>query len=74
MNSSRSPGILPANLQGIWNKDMYAAWNSDFHTNINIQMNYWPAEVCNLSETFMPFSNLITALRIPGRVNSPKNL
>ncbi|MBP3641868.1 MAG: glycoside hydrolase family 95 protein [Parabacteroides sp.] len=72
MNSSRSPGILPANLQGIWNKDMYAAWNSDFHTNINIQMNYWPAEVCNLSETFMPFSNLITALRIPGRVTARK--
>lgn len=41
MNSSRFPGILPANLQGIWCQDMKAAWNSDFHTNINIQMNYW---------------------------------
>ncbi|MBI5008195.1 MAG: glycoside hydrolase family 95 protein, partial [Bacteroidia bacterium] len=42
MGSSRAPAILPANLQGIWNKDMNAAWNSDFHTNINLQMNYWP--------------------------------
>lgn len=72
MNSSRSPGILPANLQGIWNKDMNAPWSSDFHTNINLQMNYWPAEVCNLSETVVPFSNLINALRGPGRITARK--
>lgn len=72
MNSSRAPGILPANLQGIWNQDIQAAWNSDFHTNINIQMNYWPAEVCNLSETVLPFSRLITALREPGRLTARK--
>ncbi|MDR1403175.1 MAG: glycoside hydrolase family 95 protein [Tannerellaceae bacterium] len=72
MNSSRSPGILPANLQGIWNKDMNAPWSSDFHTNINIQMNYWPAEVCNLPETVIPFSNLINALREPGRITARK--
>lgn len=72
MGSSRTPGILPANLQGIWNKDMAAAWNSDFHTNINIQMNYWPAEVCNLPETFIPFSDLINRLREPGRVTAQK--
>lgn len=72
MNSSRLPGILPANLQGIWNKDMYAPWSSDFHTNINIQMNYWLVETCNLSESFMPFSNLINALREPGRVTAHK--
>ena len=72
MNSSRAPGIMPANLQGIWNKDMNAAWNSDYHTNINIQMNYWPAEVCNLSETVMPFSRFINALRVPGRVTASK--
>lgn len=72
MNSSRHPGVLPANLQGVWNRDMRAAWNSDFHTNINIQMNYWPAETCNLSETFLPFSHLISALRIPGRVTARK--
>lgn len=72
MNSSRFPGVLPANLQGIWNQDMEAAWSSDFHTNINIQMNYWPAEVCNLSETLIPFSDLINALRTPGRVTARK--
>ncbi len=72
MNASRAPGVLPANLQGIWNEDMYAAWSSDFHTNINIQMNYWPAEVCNLPETVLPFSNLITALRTPGRITARK--
>lgn len=72
MNSSRFPGVLPANLQGVWNKDMEAPWNSDFHTNINIQMNYWPAEVCNLSETLMPFSNFINALRVPGRTTARK--
>lgn len=72
MNSSRAPGVLPANLQGLWNEDMYAAWSSDFHTNINIQMNYWPAEVCNLSETVVPFSNFINALRVPGRITASK--
>ncbi|MDR2138441.1 MAG: glycoside hydrolase family 95 protein [Tannerella sp.] len=72
VNSSRAPGLLPANLQGIWCKDMQAAWSSDFHTNINIQMNYWPAEVCNLSETVLPFSRLINALRTPGRITAKK--
>jgi len=72
MGSSRKPGVLPANLQGVWNQDFEAAWNSDFHTNINIQMNYWPAEVCNLSETVLPFSDLISALRVPGRTTAQK--
>lgn len=54
MNSSRGPGKLPANLQGIWNKDFEAAWNSDFHTNINLQMNYWGANSSNLNETVGP--------------------
>jgi len=72
MGSSRRPGILPANLQGIWNQEFDAPWNSDFHTNINIQMNYWLAEVCNLSETFLPLNNLIDALRVPGRVTAEK--
>ena len=70
--SSRRPGRLPANLQGIWNRDLRAPWNADFHTNINIQMNYWPAEVCNLSETVIPFSDWINAIRIPGRVTAKK--
>ena len=70
--SSRAPGRLPANLQGIWNEDINAAWNADYHTNINIQMNYWPAEVCNLSETVLPFSNWINAIRVPGRITARK--
>lgn len=72
MGSSRRPAILPANLQGIWNKDYEAAWNSDFHTNINIQMNYWPAEVCNLSETALVLSDFINRLREPGRLTAEK--
>ena len=72
MDSSREPGRLPANLQGIWAKDLVNPWNADYHTNINIQMNYWPAEVCNLSECVIPFSNWINAIRIPGRVTAQK--
>ena len=53
MGSSR-PGGLPANLQGVWNEHLNAPWNSDFHTNINLQMNYWLAEVCNLAECHLP--------------------
>ena len=70
--SSSRPGRLPANLQGIWNQEIDAPWNADYHTNINIQMNYWPAEVCNLSETVMPFSDWINAIRVPGRVTARK--
>jgi alpha-L-fucosidase 2 len=66
MCSSRFPAKLPANLQGIWNKDMKAPWNSDFHTNINLQMNYWPAEVCNLPETAKPLVSFLEKLTIPG--------
>lgn len=72
MSSSRSPGVMPANLQGIWNKDFDAPWNADFHTNINLQMNYWPAEVCNLSETVIPLANFIDYMREPGRVTAQK--
>ena len=70
MSSSRSPGLLPANLQGIWNEHIDAPWNSDYHTNINLQMNYWPAEVCNLPETVIPLSNLFTSLLKPGRITA----
>jgi alpha-L-fucosidase 2 len=66
MCSSRTPGVLPANLQGIWNQDFEAPWNADFHTNINLQMNYWPAENCNLSETSEPLSNFMSKLMKPG--------
>jgi len=65
MGSSR-PGCLPANLQGIWNEHMQAPWNSDFHTNINLQMNYWPAEVCNLAECHVPLFDYMGTLVEPG--------
>ena len=65
MGSSR-PGCLPANLQGIWNEHMNAPWNSDFHTNINLQMNYWPAEVCNLAECHAPLFDYMDTLVEPG--------
>lgn len=51
---------LPSNLQGIWNNSSEPAWNGDIHSNINVQMNYWPAEITNLSELHMPFINYIT--------------
>lgn len=70
MASSRAPGVLPANLQGIWN-DMYnAPWNADFHTNINLQMNYWPAETGNLPETVLPLAGFIQQIIIPGSVTA----
>ena len=70
MNSSRRPGVLPANLQGIWNKDFNAPWNADFHTNINLQMNYWPAENCNLAESSEILANFMTRLMKPGGVTA----
>ena len=58
---------LPANLQGIWNDSLHPPWNSDFHLNINIQMNYWPAEAGNLSECHLPLFDLLESLVAPGR-------
>lgn len=52
--SSSRPGSLPANLQGVWCHQMLPAWNSDYHTNINLQMNYWPAGTTNLAECQEP--------------------
>jgi alpha-L-fucosidase 2 len=66
IGSSR-PGDLAANLQGIWNDKIAAPWNADYHININIQMNYWPAEVTNLSELHAPFFDLIENLIPRGR-------
>jgi alpha-L-fucosidase 2 len=66
MGSSR-PGTLPANLQGIWNEHIEAAWNADYHININVQMNYWPAEVANLSECHEPFFDMVDQLVRRGR-------
>ncbi len=66
MGSSRKPGVLPANLQGIWSEKFEAPWNADFHTNINLQMNYWLAENCNLSEMSEPLNHFMTKLMVPG--------
>lgn len=65
--SSSRPGCLPANLQGIWADGLYPPWSADYHININIQMNYWPAEITNLSELHIPFLEFIDALREDGR-------
>jgi alpha-L-fucosidase 2 len=65
--SCSRPGTLPANLQGIWNKDMLPPWDSKFTININTEMNYWPAESCNLSECHMPLFDHIERMREPGR-------
>lgn len=67
MISGSRPGTQPLNLQGIWNEDMWPAWGSRYTININTEMNYWPAEVCNLSECHMPLFDLIERMRAPGR-------
>lgn len=69
ISSSRDcPDALPANLQGIWNAIDNPPWNSDYHLNINLQMNYWPAYVTNLLETAFPVINYIDDLRVYGRL------
>ena len=65
--ASSRPGTLPANLQGLWNEDLTPPWNADYHININLQMNYWPAEVTNLSECHLPFLKFMGQLRNKGR-------
>ncbi|MFB5662816.1 glycoside hydrolase N-terminal domain-containing protein [Alteribacillus sp. HJP-4] len=65
--SSSRPGSLPATLQGIWNDQMIAPWDSKFTININAQMNYWPAESTNLSECHHPLFDHIEKMRKPGR-------
>lgn len=65
--SSSQPGGQPANLQGIWCNSMYPAWDSKYTVNINTEMNYWPAEVTNLSETHRPLFRMIKDLSESGR-------
>jgi len=64
---SSHPGSLPANLQGIWAQEIQTPWNGDWHLDINIQMNYWPAEVCGLGDCHIPMLRLIESLQKPGR-------
>jgi alpha-L-fucosidase 2 len=65
--ASSRPGTQPANLQGIWNEKTRPAWGSKWTLNINAEMNYWPAEVCNLAECHEPLLRLVEELRKPGR-------
>lgn len=66
ISSSRTGGIA-ANLQGIWNDSNKAAWGSDYHDNINVEMNYWPAEPANMAECALPFFKLIQSQLVPWR-------
>ena len=69
ISSSRTPGV-PANLQGIWNPHLRPPWSSNYTTNINLEMNYWPAEVTNLSEMHEPLLGFIENLAVTGRVSA----
>jgi len=71
--SSSRPGGLPANLQGLWNDSNSPPWASDYHLNINLQMNYWPAEVTGLGECAEPLIRFIDSLREPGRKTAKVN-
>lgn len=70
--SSSRKGGLPANLQGLWNNSNQPAWASDYHNNINIQMNYWAAESTNLSECQIPLIDFIVAAQEPCRIATRK--
>lgn len=70
--SSSRPGCLPANLQGLWNKDLQPAWDSKYTININTEMNYWPAEVCNLAECHEPLFDLIRRMQPHGQITAKK--
>jgi alpha-L-fucosidase 2 len=64
--SSSRPGTLPANLQGIWANKIQTPWNGDYHTDVNVQMNYWLAETTNLGEMHLPLFDLLESVQEPG--------
>ena len=68
--ASSRPGTYPANLQGIWNKDLQPSWDSKYTVNINLEMNYWPAEVLNLSEFHEPLFRLIDEVVPSGEITA----
>ncbi|MCW3089557.1 MAG: hypothetical protein JWP81_626 [Ferruginibacter sp.] len=68
--SCSRPGGVPANLQGIWNKELRPPWSANYTTNINVQMNYWPAEPTNLSEMHLPFMDFIGNAAVTGKVTA----
>lgn len=67
ISSSREDSQLPANLQGVWNNKNNPSWSSDYHMNVNLQMNYWPTYSTNMAECATPLVNYIDSLREPGR-------
>ncbi len=68
--SSSRPGNLPAHLQGLWHNNVYGPWKMDYHNNINVQMNYWPATSTNLMECFEPYTDYIRSLVKPGEATA----
>ena len=68
--SSREDSQLPSNLQGVWNYMNNPPWSSDYHMNVNLQMNYWPTYSTNLAECAMPLIDYVESLREPGRVTA----
>ncbi len=70
---SSRPGTQPANLQGVWNQEVRPPWSSNWTANINVQMNYWPAESCNLSECHSPMFDLIQGLSQTGHETARVN-
>jgi len=70
--ASSREGTLPANLQGVWNPLNHPPWASDYHTNINLQMNYWPAGGANLVELIEPLEKYLQSLMVTGRYTAQK--
>ncbi len=68
--SASRPGGMPANLQGLWADTTSPPWSADYHLNVNLQMIYWPAEVCNLTELNEPLFAYIESLQAPGAVTA----
>jgi alpha-L-fucosidase 2 len=67
MISGSRPGGQPLNLQGMWNEEVIPPWNSAYTVNINAEMNYWPAELTNLSECHQPFLQMVKEIAVNGR-------
>lgn len=70
--ASSRKGSLPSNLQGVWNPSETPPWNGDYHVNINLQMNYWLADVTGLPEAAIPFYDFVDSLVVPGRVSAKR--
>jgi len=70
--STSRPGSLPSNLQGLWTNKLMEPWSSDYHFNINLQMNYWPTEVTNLSECHLPLFDYMNKFLLESGKNTAK--